>query len=192
MTRLTVYCAIHQWLTCDHWWIATTPLLKPPPSKSDNFGEVWGNNPIVLPLRSGDPRNAAERLRRLEMAYPCPDSERQATPLFTMDGINPFTSSRLDTLWEHMCKAIPHAMPAAERANYSWHSFRVTLASALLAAKIPAPQIQAICRWQCEASLAIYARLTRWTTLTTWTKRQGLMALPFYGRTCQPSTLLLK
>ena len=48
--------------------------------------------------------------------------------------------------------------PAAAR-SYSWHSARVYLACALLAAGATHAQIHALCRWQSEDSLRIYARL---------------------------------
>ena len=44
---------------------------------------------------------------------------------------------------------------------YSWHSFRVGLACALLAAGAPDSIILASCRWRSTASLRIYARLNR-------------------------------
>ena len=44
---------------------------------------------------------------------------------------------------------------------YSWHSFRVGLACALLAAGAPDSIILALCRWRSTASLRIYARLNR-------------------------------
>ena len=42
---------------------------------------------------------------------------------------------------------------------YSWHSMRIYRACALLAAGASVHTIQALCRWQTEESLAIYARL---------------------------------
>jgi hypothetical protein len=48
---------------------------------------------------------------------------------------------------------------AANVSKYSWHSARIYLACALLAAGASAAQIQALCRWQTEDSLRIYARL---------------------------------
>ena len=42
---------------------------------------------------------------------------------------------------------------------YSFHSLRVYLACALLSSGANAAQIMALCRWQSEESLAIYARL---------------------------------
>jgi site-specific recombinase XerD len=47
-----------------------------------------------------------------------------------------------------------------EAAHYSWHSFRATLATALLAAGASGPQIQACCRWMSEKSVPVYAAFT--------------------------------
>ena len=53
-------------------------------------------------------------------------------------------------------------VPIVGRANvrkYSWHSARIYLACALLASGASSAQIQALCRWQTEDSLRVYARL---------------------------------
>ena len=42
---------------------------------------------------------------------------------------------------------------------YSFHSCRIFLACSLLASGATGPQIMALCRWQTEESLAIYARM---------------------------------
>ena len=44
-------------------------------------------------------------------------------------------------------------------SKYSWHSARIYLACSLLAAGASHAQIQALCRWQTEDSLRVYARL---------------------------------
>ena len=43
--------------------------------------------------------------------------------------------------------------------SYSWHSARIGLACSLLASGASSAQIQALCRWQTEDSLRVYARL---------------------------------
>jgi hypothetical protein len=50
-------------------------------------------------------------------------------------------------------------MPEAEACKYSFHSFRVGFACALLAAGCPPATIQALARWSSAESLAVYARL---------------------------------
>ena len=50
-------------------------------------------------------------------------------------------------------------MSEDEAARYSWHSFRIGLACALLAKGARPELIQALCRWKSAESLVIYARL---------------------------------
>ena len=52
---------------------------------------------------------------------------------------------------------LPYAKVNASK--YSWHSARIYLACSLLAAGASHAQIQALCRWQTEDSLRVYARL---------------------------------
>ena len=61
-------------------------------------------------------------------------------------------------------------MPAAQAAQYSWHSARIYLACALLDAGASSGQIQAMCRWLSEESLHIYARMNE-TTYSYWLSR---------------------
>ena len=53
---------------------------------------------------------------------------------------------------------------------YSWHSFRVGLACALLAAGAPESTILALCRWRAASSLRVYARIT-FEDYTSWLRR---------------------
>ena len=50
-------------------------------------------------------------------------------------------------------------VPADQVASYSFHSFRIGFACALLAANCPYDMIQALARWRSDKSIAIYARL---------------------------------
>ena len=64
-------------------------------------------------------------------------------------------------------------LTAATVANYSWHSFRIYLACALRAAGASAGEIQALCRWVTEQSLAIYARMNE-TDYVHWLRRAAV------------------
>ena len=72
-------------------------------------------------------------------------------------------------------------LPASEAALYSWHSARIYLATALLAAGASAGQIQSLCRWVSEQSLHIYARMSE-TSYSYWLSR-ALAADPRSVRT---------
>ena len=133
-------------------------VLTPPPSKADQFGVFFGGRPLYLPHAAGDPTNAAARLATLELTCPVPAVQRRTTPLFISDARrSAIKASAADRL---LAGLLVHAIESAERRrHYSWHSFRIGLACALLAAGAPPETIQALCRWKSKESLVVYARL---------------------------------
>ena len=130
-------------------------VLTPPPSKSDPFDMVWGGNPIWLPFVFGEPLCAAIALADLLLAWPTDGAVDSA--VFTHDDGKPFTGSQLDKALERM---LLHAYPPATVRLYSWHSARIFLCTSLLEAGASRAQIQALCRWQTEDSIAVYGRLS--------------------------------
>jgi hypothetical protein len=132
-------------------------ILTPPPSKSDPFGVFFGGRPIYLPYVTGCVINAAAALARLELALPVALDARRSTPLFVMnDAMQPMTASRADGLLASLLRLV---LPPNRCAHYSWHSFRIGLACALLAQNATPELIQAMCRWKSKESLDVYARL---------------------------------
>jgi len=131
-------------------------ILVPPPSKADQFGEVWGALPIYLHYDATQSDAAFHHLAQLELAVPVPAADRAAAPLISADGVKPFTGSQLDTALKSLLRPI---VGAPNVRKYSWHSGRIYLACALLASGATCAQIQSLCRWQTEDSLRIYARL---------------------------------
>ena len=129
-------------------------ILTPAPSKSDPFDMVWGDKPIWLPF-STDPLSAFPALAQIEL-HDAFEGDAAATALFTGDDKLPFSGAQLDRALHAM---LLRHFPAATSKLYSWHSARIWLATALLAAKATRAQIQALCRWQTEESLNIYACL---------------------------------
>ena len=115
---------------------------------------VWGDKPIWLPF-DPDPLAAFGYLATIEINDPF-EGEASSVGLFTDNDGLPFSGSQLDTLLHHMLR---RQFPAATAKLYSWHSARIWLACALLASKATRAQIQAICRWQTEESLNVYAML---------------------------------
>ena len=132
-------------------------IVVPPPSKADPTGEVWGALPIYLHW-SLDPAAAFHHLAHLELVLPSVGEARKVAPLISPDGLEPFRGSQLDTALRALLSR-PGGVGASNAHNYSWHSARIYLACALLAAGATHAQIQALCRWQTEDSLRIYARL---------------------------------
>ena len=132
-------------------------LLRPPPSKADQLGLHWGADPIYLPWDPRQPMNAAVQLAALERLRKVHGPERRAVPLF-VDGRNrPWHHGLLDMRLKQLLAAI--GVSEAEAKRYSWHSFRIYLACALLAAGADAPTIQALLRWRSAEALKLYARM---------------------------------
>jgi hypothetical protein len=147
-------------------------LIRPPPSKADQFGTVWGASPIYLAWGC-EPRNAARALVEMELADPISTVEqRRVTPLFALNG-RALLAGHLDAFLHAMLRTF---MSAAHASQYSWHSARIYLACALLAAGASTGQIQAICRWMTEQSLHIYARMNE-TAYTYWLNRAMRMPI---------------
>lgn len=59
-----------------------------------------------------------------------------------------------------LCLAHGARVPESELANYSFHSFRIFLACALLANDCPRWLIKRMLRWRGDESLEIYARVS--------------------------------
>ena len=132
-------------------------ILMPPPSKTDQFGVIWGDKPMYLPVRFNTMYCAALRLRDLELTYPLPAKQRGDTPLFCMEPGVPFTHHVMTKLLVAIKDII---MPEVEdKSVFTYHSFRVLLATQLGVSGRSGPEIQALCRWQSPASLAIYVRM---------------------------------
>ena len=115
---------------------------------------VWGSKPIFLPF-SEDQLSAFSSLADIELNDPIIGAPGQ-TALFTTDDGAPFTGHLLDRLLHGL---LLRHFPESVAKNYSWHSCRTWLATALLASGASRAQIQALCRWQTEDSLNIYACL---------------------------------
>ena len=135
-------------------------VVTPPPSKCDSFGEVWGSKPILLPFHPSEEINAARALRDLELMAPCAPQDRKSTPLFvnTQSKLC-FTYGELDGV---LTALLTEVLPLAALAKqYTWHSFRVYLCTALFAANpgISHGYVQAMLRWQTDQSIKDYHRL---------------------------------
>jgi hypothetical protein len=131
-------------------------ILIPPPSKADQTGEIWGVHPIHLSYDPSDRANAATWLRSLELKFPVTGFRRAAVALFVSDtGLSPMRHSTVDTYLGHFLKL--HL--GAEAGKYSFHSFRIGFACALLAAGCDVYTIQALARWRSPESIRIYARM---------------------------------
>jgi hypothetical protein len=113
-----------------------------------------------------NPLNFAWRWRQWEEAHPCPISERALWPAFSPTGDSrPFTGSQADGLLRVLLNMV---MSAAEAAQRTWHSCRITLATRLFARRGDAQGIkrdevegviQSLVRWKTVEAMRIYARM---------------------------------
>jgi hypothetical protein len=129
-------------------------VVIPPPSKSDQFGVVWGSLPIYVPVRH-IPGNAAALVARILIQQP---QMAAGAPLLCSAQGKPFTHYFLVSAlraWIAAC-----GVPPQQLKFMTWHSARVYLACALLAAGRSPETIQALLRWQTVDSLRIYACLS--------------------------------
>ena len=128
--------------------------VTPPPSKSDQWGRVWGHRPIFMSYDPSKAVNAATDLRDIELSYPVTGEDaRRNTPLFRDNSNSPLTGSAMDKL---MVRALI-TIGCGDR--YSWHGYRASLACSLLKAGRTNSEIMALCRWQTEDSLLVYATM---------------------------------
>ena len=109
-------------------------VLMPPSSysKTDQFGVIWDDKPMYLPVRFTTSYCDALRLRDLELVYPVPAEERENTPLFCMEPGVPFTLNAMTKLLiairdifmpEVEDKTVPTLIPQFSSATYwrpSW------------------------------------------------------------------------
>ena len=123
------------------------------------YGWIW----IVGEHDRNQKMSAFDAMAQVELLDPVAASDRARTPMISPDGVSPFQAAWLDRL---LPKLITPLVGAVEAKLYSWHSMRIYRACALLAAGASVNTIQAMCRWQTEESLNIYARLDRATYAT--------------------------
>jgi hypothetical protein len=124
----------------------------PRQSKCDATGEVWGDKKIFLAYYN-TPGNACAALARLEMEVPVEAKDRECTPLFIDDDGSAVTASLAVLILHSMLCSIGESS-----YFYTWHSFRISLATRLGRIDCPDSKIQILCRWQSAESLLIYRR----------------------------------
>lgn len=134
------------------------------PAKNDPWGLEFMPHPLFFNFVPGVKDNTAAALRDLATLCPIPPDRMRSTPLFSAGPVAPGAAQRplRHGFLDRVLRQLLRTFLSAERASlYSWHSFRIGLACALLAAGAPEAVILALCRWKSAASLRIYARLNR-------------------------------
>jgi hypothetical protein len=136
-------------------------LWTPGRSKQDFAGVHWGAKPIVIRFHPTKVLNAPRLIAQMELRHMVRGTMRIDTPLFSVQPVanKPLKFAHVEQLLRPLLIAAG-ACQEVDAKLYSWHSFRIFLACALKAAKVPDADIQVILRWKSVASLHAYARLT--------------------------------
>ena len=106
---------------------------------------------------------------RLELAAAVEPAMRKSTPLFGPSPGEEFTHQQLDSALQLLLTRGAN-VPEEELQNYSVHSFRIFVASALLAAKCPRWLIKRLLRWRGDESLDVYSRVNN-SEWAAWTSK---------------------
>ena len=165
-------------------------LLRPPPSKADQLGLHWGADPIYLPFDPTSRINAVEALAELEVARAVSPANRRLVPLFTDAQGAALRQSTLVDLLRDMLTSEHVGMAEEDAKRYTWHSFRIYLACALLAAGAEAQVIQCILRWKTDAALRLYARINA-EVYQGWLTQAGGVEVTSVRTTSLPSSSIV-
>jgi hypothetical protein len=156
--------------TCIMLWI-------PGCSKADQEGKKWAGTPVAIRWHATNVLTAARWMQRIELAFPVSGDDRKRTPLFTVQPSThaPMRFADVERVLRPMLVAT--GLVSVEEAKvYSFHSFRIFLASALKAMKVADDDIQRLLRWSSREAMLVYTRPSReWQASTI---EATLMAAP--------------
>ena len=135
----------------------TIVYVRPPPSKADPDGSIWGSSPICSVYDPHAIVNFAREMIAYELARGLyTDEERRLAPLLLNADGSHWSKSALTTFFDRLLRAI---MPEAAAKTHSVHSFRIYLACALRDRGVPPATIKEMLRWRSDAALCVYARV---------------------------------
>jgi integrase len=160
-------------------------LLRPPPSKADQFSLHWGASTIYLMFftcASAHPICAARELAAEEMRRQVAPADRETSPLFVCEGNSAWRHGALAEAFGRMLTVVCGSVSAA--SCYSVHSFRVYLACALLSAGASNGTIQTMLRWRSDDALRIYARINDYK-YAEWLQRAAVAEVSSVRTTTQ-------
>ena len=132
-------------------------ILKPRPSKADQFGAFWCDKPIFLPYRQHNKVCAARELVEQELMNPVREAKRNSVPLFATesDGGKPFSKQQVETAFKAMLKFV---VPHADVKTFFFHGYRIYLACALDQAGCPHDKMKRMLRWVSDEALRTYVQ----------------------------------
>jgi hypothetical protein len=129
------------------------------PSKCDRSGMEWGDRDCWFRLDRSNPLNFAAAWVDYELEHPCPPEQRSVWAAFSPDGGKlPWTTAGLQRDFNETLRC---AIGVAEAGRRSWHSCRVTIATALSTRRRPDGLIQAIVCWKTLDAMRLYAKTNR-------------------------------
>ena len=135
----------------------TIVYVRPPPSKADPDGSIWGSSPICSVYDPHAIVNFAREMVAYELARGLyTNEERRLAPLLLDSNGSHWSKNVLTTFFDNLLKAI---MPDAAARTHSVHSFRIYLACALRDRGVPPATIKEMLRWRSDAALCVYARV---------------------------------
>ena len=138
------------------------------PCKNDPLGIHFMPHPLLFNFDSRDFANTALVLRDLALHCPVAAEKLRSTPLFTYaENGSALRRGFLDTILLALLKC---TMDLTLIGLYSWHSFRIGLASALKNARAPDWIILALLRWRSASSIPGYGRID-FATSSDWLDR---------------------
>ena len=136
----------------------------PGESKTDQDNMYWGDRPMWFRYDSSQPWGLAYRWQTWEESFPCPVHLRDAWPAFSPDGrATPFASSRADHALRLILTHLSGSIADAKARRITWHSFRVTLARAIVEGGHGGDAdaiAQALVRWRTLDSVRLYGQLS--------------------------------
>ena len=140
-------------------------LLKghSPPTKCDALNTDWGAKDQWFRYDSSNPLNFAYQWQQWELKFPCPVACRTLWPAFAVDGeAATFTPRQATELHTALMVAIIGTAAAAVR---SWHSYRVTVATAIAAttaSQVRRDEVESVAQmlvqWKTLEAVRIYMR----------------------------------
>jgi len=136
-------------------------FITPPPCKNDSDGSKFGATPVPCEYHPDRPINFTREIIRYELmrgaivAEDNPD-RRKREPLI----LGPGGVSWTKAAWAAFFKEVIARVTNPKRSvKLSFHSFRVWLACALLAAGATPEQIMQLLRWSSETARKLYTRM---------------------------------
>ena len=148
---------------------ATRLRIRPAASKADPFNIHWGSLEMWFDVVEGQHMSVALALRDMELRYPCAPEVRSTYPL-VFDPAHAAQSPppAVSRAWlnHKFSSLLSLAMSPEDAEKRSWHSWRVTLACSLRAARDERHPdgrsltlVKVFGRWRSDSAVELYGRL---------------------------------